>query len=132
MSRRRPRPRRVLARLAANAGIALRDSLAWPISRFAPRDWLVLRLDHGLSDAPPTGIRGFDLAPNRPRCTAHVLAALDAAERDRRLHGVLARVGWTGIGWGQAVELASAFTRLRTAGKRVVVYAEHAGNAGTW
>jgi protease-4 len=118
--------------LVGNAGIALRDALAWPLARLVPRDWLVLRLDHGLSDAPPSAPRWLDPALPQPRCTAHVLGALAAAERDPRLRGVVARVGQRGIGWGQAVELADAFARLRAAGKRLAVYAEQTGNAGAW
>src|SRR5262245_42789355 len=127
-----PSPGRMLGRAAGNAALALRDVLAWPVARFAPRDWLVLRLDHGLSDTPPAGPSWLQPPIPRPRCTAHVLAALAAAARDARLRGVIARVGLHGIGWGQAVELAAAFGALRAAGKRLVVYAEQTGNAGAW
>jgi protease-4 len=127
-----PSPTQFVARAAGNAALALRDALVWPIVRWTPRDWLVLRLDHGLSDAPPRGPSWLEPAFPRPRCTAHVLAALAAAARDSRLRGVVARLGPDGIGWGQAVELADAFTALRAAGKRLVVYAEHTGNAGAW
>src|SRR5262245_23942918 len=126
-----PSPGRLLGRAASNVALALRDAFAWPIARFAPRDWLVLRLDHGLSDAPPAG-PGWLQPLSRPRCTAHVLEALAAAARDPRLRGVIARIGLDGIGWGQAVELADAFAALRAAGKRLVVYAEQTGNAGAW
>jgi protease-4 len=127
----RSSPGQLLGRVAGNAAIALRDSLTWPL-RWLPRDWLVLRLDHGLSDAPPAGLRWLDPAIPRPRCSAHVLAALAAAARDPRLSGVVVRIGGEGIGWGQAVELAGAFRALRSAGRLLVVYAEHTGNAGAW
>jgi protease-4 len=127
----RASPGQLLGRVAGNAAIALRDSLLWPL-RWMPRDWLVLRLDHGLSDAPPGGLRWLDPAIPRPRCTAHVLAVLAAAARDPRLSGVLVRLGSEGIGWGQAVELAGAFGALRSAGRLLVVYAEQTGNAGAW
>src|SRR5262245_31249764 len=126
-----PSPGRLLGRAASNVALALRDAFAWPIARFAPRDWLVLRLDHGLSDAPPAG-PGWLQPLSRPRCTAHVLEALAAAARDPRLRGVIARSGLDGLGWGQAVEPADALAGLRAAGKRLVVYAEQTGNAGAW
>jgi protease-4 len=125
-------PGRILARLIGNAAIALRDALRWPAARFAPRDWLVLRLDHGLGESPPTGLRWLDPALPRPRCMAHVVEALELAQADPRLRGVVVRVGADGVGWGQAVELARAFAGLRAAGKQLAVYAEHTGNAGAW
>jgi protease-4 len=126
------RPRRLVGRVVGNALIAARDALAWPVAQLVPRDWLVLRLDHGLSDAPPGGLRWLEPAVPRPRCSAHVLEALEAASRDPQLQGVVVRVGLDGIGWGQAVELADAFRKLRGAGKLLVVYAEQTGNAGAW
>jgi len=125
-------PGRILARLASNAAIALRDVLRWPASRFAPRDWLVLRLDYGLAEAPPLGLSRLDPTLPRPRCMAHVIEALEFARGDDRLKGVVVRIGRGGIGWGQAVELARAFGALRAAGKRLAIYAEHTGNAGAW
>jgi protease-4 len=123
---------RALGRVAGNIGLALRDAVAWPVARALPRDWLVLRLDHGLSDAPTTAPWLLESTLPRPRCTSDVLRALELAGRDAQLKGVLVRLGADGLGWGQAVELAHAFGRVRAAGKHLVVYSEHAGNAAVW
>ncbi len=122
----------MVGRALGNLGIALRDAAAWPLVRALPRGWLVLRLDHGLSDAPPGASWLLEGALPRPRCSADVLRALARAAADPRLRGVLVRVGSDGIGWGQAAELGAALERLRAAGKKLVVYAEQTGNAGAW
>ncbi len=124
-------PGLALRRLAQNVGGLLRDTAMLPLERDLPREWLVVRLDRGLADTPARA-PGLEEFLRLPRALPTVLLALDRAARDRRLQGVLLRVGAAGIGWAKAVALARATRRLRETGKRVVVYADRTGNAGAW
>src|SRR5262249_20564780 len=53
-------------------------------------------------------------------------------ESDFAVHGVIVRVGRAPLGWSKVHSLGRALERVRARGKRVVVYAENAGNAGAW
>jgi protease-4 len=117
--------------LAQNVVGLVRDTALLPLERELPREWLVVRLDRGLADTP-TRAPGLEEFLHLPRALPTVLLALERAAQDRRLQGVLLRVGATRIGWAKAVAIARAARRLKEAGKRVVVYADRTGNAGAW
>jgi protease-4 len=124
-------PGLALRRLLRNVGGLLREAALLPVERLAPRRWLVVRLDRGLTEVPgPFLWLGERLQAPRP--LPAVLAALRRAAEDPGLRGVLLRVGGRSLGWSKAVVLARAVRRLREAGKLAVVYAERTGNAGAW
>ncbi len=59
-----------------------------------------------------------------------VLDALDAAGRDDRVKGLVARVGRGGLGIARAQELRDAIARFRAQGKFAVAFAESFGEGG--
>ncbi|MFQ5514402.1 MAG: signal peptide peptidase SppA [Myxococcota bacterium] len=124
-------PGRLLRRTLRNVGTGLHDSLRVPLSLRVPREWLVLRLDRGLVEASPTA-PWLDEALRRPTALPVLLECLELARTDRRLQGVLLRLGRARLGWARAAALARALEGLREAGKLRVAYAEQTGNAGAW
>ena len=128
-SSRRMHARGVLLRAARNLWITVRDLLAYPFVSRVPRDWVVVRLDRGLTDGP---MPGDWLRAKRVRNLAQVESLLQRAAADSRVRGVLFRVGRAPLGWAKLRALARQLEALRDAGKRCVVYAENTGNAGAW
>jgi protease-4 len=59
-----------------------------------------------------------------------VVDALDRASTDRRIKGLVARVGGVGMGIAHIQEIRDAVERFRAAGKPAVVYAETFGEFG--
>jgi len=120
-----------VARLARNAAGWLRDAATLPLELRVPRDWIVLSLERGIAEAP-AALPSFLL---RERAALPLLAielGLARAARDAQVRGVVVRLGEAQLGFARAAELARAFARLRSAGKRVVVWAASTGNAGAW
>ena len=126
-----PSPATVARRLLRNLGGGLRDAVLFPIASRVPREWLVLRLDRGLTEASTTS-PWLEEMLQRPGTLASALECLRLASEDPRLQGVLLKLGRGYLGWAKVSALARALGRLREAGKRVVVYAESTGNAGAW
>lgn len=118
-------------RLAQNAFGMLRDLLLAPVAARIPRDWVVVRLDRGLTELPPPRSWLQGLRP-APRPLSSVLEAFGLARDDGRVRGVVLRLGQAPLGWAKVQALSRALLQLREAGKRVVVYADHTGNAGGW
>lgn len=123
------RPGRVVVRLLLNLGRVLRDALIAPLAARVVRDWIVIRLDRGLTDLPSNRAWLRDLFP-AARPLSSLLESLRRAADDPRVRGVLLRVGRAEIGWSKLTSLARALKSLRDAGKQVVVYADSTGNAG--
>lgn len=119
------------SRLARNAAGWVRDAATLPLARRVPRDWLALRLERGIAEAPST-LPSFLQRGHVPLSLLAIGEALTRAERDERVRGVVVRVGAAPLGFARAAELGRAFARLRSAGKRVVVWAASSGNAGAW
>ncbi len=126
-----PTPGTVLRRLVRNIGSGLRDAALLPFHARLPREWVVLRLDRGLVESAhaPSWIGD---ALQRRSTLASALECLELAREDGQVRGVLLRLGRAPLGWAQVSALARGVQALRAAGKQVVAYAEHAGNAGAW
>jgi protease-4 len=126
-----PHPGHVALRLLQNAGGALRDGLFYPFESRVPREWVGIRLDRGLVEL--SGQSPFlEEALQLPRVFANVLECAERARRDPQVVGVLLRVGRAPIGWAKLEALARSIGSLRSAGKKVVLYADATGNAGAW
>lgn len=126
-----PPPTTIARRLLRNLGGGLRDVVLFPIASRVPREWVVLRLDRGLAEASTTS-SWLEEMLQRPGTLASAVECLRCASEDPRVQGVLLRLGRGRLGWAKVSALARAVSRLREAGKRVVVYAENTGNAGAW
>ncbi len=121
----------VLRRFLRNVGGLLRDVLLFPIERRIQREWLLVRLDRGLTDVPGPS-PWLDEWLQRPRALPDVLESLTRAAQDPVLEGVLIRVGRGGIGWSKLAAIERALRALKDAGKILVVYTDSTGNAGAW
>lgn len=122
---------RIAGRLFANLGRLLRDLALAPFAASVPREWVLIRLDRGLvevSSAP----RWLSTFATLPTDLPSVLECLERVESDFAVRGVLIRMGRAPLGWSKVHSLGRALERVRARGKRVVVYAENAGNAGAW
>ncbi len=122
----------LISHALGNLGGLVRDTLLAPVAYYTPRDWLVIRLDHGVSEAPrsvPGWVEGLTTAP---RPLGQILHALELAREDAKLRGVIVRLGSAPLGWAKTSALARSFTHLKGSGKTLVAYAESAGNAGAW
>jgi protease-4 len=126
-----PSPGTVARRLLQNLGRGVRDTALFPLTSRAPREWVVVRLDWGLTEASPVPPWAEGML-QRPGTLANVLDCLDLAHKDPRVCGVLFKLGRASLGWAKLSALERALGRLREAGKHVVVYAESAGNAAAW
>jgi protease IV len=90
---------------------------------------LTLDLREALDEAPagdPLDLLGLAAAPT----FTDVILALEAAERDPRVQGLLARLGGDGPGLAQSEELRAAVARLRAQGKFAYAYADSFGEFG--
>lgn len=125
------RPLEIAGRLLQNLFGLLRDALIAPLAARMPRDWIVVRLDHGMVELPPARSWLQALRP-RPRPLSSVLECFAQARDDARVRGVVLRLGQAPLGFAKVQALARSLATLREAGKRVVVYADHTGNAGGW
>jgi protease-4 len=91
-------------------------------------DHTVLALDigSGFPDAPPSSALSRLLFPGRPPLR-DVLDALERAENDPRVDGLIARLGDGEMGVAQAQELRDAIIAFRAKGKRAIAYADSFG-----
>ncbi len=93
-----PSPGVVLRRLLQNLGAGLRDLALFPLARRIPREWVVLRLDRGLTEAATTS-SWLEDRMHRPPSLANALDAVRCAARDERVTGVLLKLGRGSLGW---------------------------------
>ena len=130
VSRVRSSPGALVGRTLRNLGRAVRDGVLASIAASTQREWVVVRLDQGVTEGVQTGLR-LGLRPG-PRPLADLLEVLGLAAADPEVRGVLLRTGPAELGWACASALARALGRLRQADKLLVAYAEVTGNAGAW
>lgn len=131
-SRPRGSPAQLAGRTLANLAGFVRDAAVAPFAYRISREWLALRLDLGVAEAPRRSWLWRTSVLPAPGPLANVLEALRLAAGDARVRGVFVRVGRGPIGWAQVASLARALTRVRESGRKLVVYAEATGNAGAW
>ena len=81
-----PSPGAVVRRLLQNLGGGLRDLLLFPLTSRISREWVVLRLDRGLTEASTTSPRLEELMHRLPTL-ANVLDAVRYAHQDERVRG---------------------------------------------
>ena len=91
----------------------------------------VLEIDFGkqLVETAPEGVRGY-LAAGKLLQIRDIVFALEAAGRDRRVKGVVARIGGGPIAYADVQEIRDAVLRFRASGKPAVAYAETFGESG--
>lgn len=118
-------------RVVTNGVGLLRDAVVAPLASRVPREWVTIRLDHGLVEASAASAWLSRALPT-PRVLPSVLECVKRASADPRVRGILVRVGRAPLGWSKVQSLVRALAELRSAGKRFVVYAETTGNAGMW
>jgi len=132
----RPQRRRisvwgVVTRTLGNLRRAARDAVIAVLAARTSRDWLVLRLDRGVVEEPPVS-RWYASLISTPLALPVLLEALEYLEQDAKARGVVIRMGTAPIGWAKLQAISRACERLLQAGKHVVVYATHGGNAAAW
>jgi protease-4 len=117
--------RRVGANLSRTARLVTARAV---LGRRAPF-WLLLRLE-----PPFEEVAGPRLPFSRPRGPSllDALRALDAAATDPRVAGVVLRLAGAPHGFAAAASLRRAVDAVRAAGKHVVAYGEHLGQAEYW
>ena len=125
-------PARQAGRALANLARFARDAMLAPVALRVPREWIGLRLEHGVSEAPRRGGLPLSSTLPLPRLLPHLLETLRVAAEDPRVRGVFVKVGRAPIGWAKTSALARAFAHVRASGKRLVVHADATGNAGAW
>jgi protease IV len=104
----------------------------WAIRRLYVALWgysvLHLRIRGSLPDRRGSGSFAASFFGNRPGpALLDLLVALERARRDRRIEAVLIEVGPLHGGLARSEELRLALTRVRDAGKSVLVHMEEAG-----
>lgn len=92
----------------------------------APPERIVLSLDLSQSLAE-TSIGGLGDAFDRRLTLTDALDALERAETDPKVKGVVARFGGDSFGYAKAHDLRAAVERLRAAGKFALAYADSFG-----
>ncbi len=104
--------------------------LAARLRRWVPRRAIVeLDLERGVVERLPDHPAGRLLAAEA-LVLRDVVDALHRAASDRRVVGLVCRLGESGIGLAQAQELRRAVATFRAAGKPAVAYAESFGELG--
>lgn len=113
----------------ALAGVALGLWLAFSRQETPPeRMVLTLDLSQPLAEAPGGGLEGtFD----RRTTLTDALDALERAESDPRVKGLVARFGGDVFGYAKAHDLRAAVERFRAAGKFALAYADSFGEGET-
>ena len=89
----------------------------------------VLTLDLRSSLADSSSRTAFPLVA-KPVTVMDLIFALDAAGRDKRIKGVVVRLGGGGVALAQAEELTAAFNRFRSHGKFIIAQATSFEGAG--
>ncbi len=84
---------------------------------------LSVDLDRGVAETKSRGPFSL-LERDGPIALRDLLAALQKAERDNRVAGILVRMGSSGAGISKAQEIREAVGRLRKAGKFAIAYAD--------
>lgn len=84
---------------------------------------LSVDLDRGVEETRPRSAFSL-LERDGPVSLRDLLAAFEKAERDKRVAGILVRMGSSGAGISKAQEIRAAVGRLRKAGKFAVAYAD--------
>jgi len=84
---------------------------------------LAVDLDRGVAETRPRSPFSL-LERNGPVSLRNLLDALEKAERDKRVAGILVRMGSSGAGIAKAQEIRAAIGRLRKAGKFAIAYAD--------
>ncbi len=93
---------------------------------FASGGYLALELAGDMPEGPAPGSLGF--FERRPPSIRALVEAVDRAARDRRVEGLLLRVGRLETGWARAQELRDALLRFRRSGKPSWAHLEDASN----
>ncbi len=93
---------------------------------FAGGGYLALELDGALPEEPASAWSGF--LESRPPSVRGLVEAVDRAARDRRVKGLVLRLGSLDIGWARAQELHDALQRFRGTGKPSWAHLESPGN----
>lgn len=118
-----------LAALAAAAGLIVWHYLPSFEPRVPPQAVLVLDIGDGLIEARPEGPLAW-AAVNDALVMRELVQALEAAGRDDRVKGLVARLGGGDLQMAQAQELRDAVRAFRQSGKFAVAFAETFGEAG--
>lgn len=118
----------VLALLLVSALILYALRL-WQTSRIPDSAVLVLDLNSGIIESIPQTLLAQVLYEDTPSVLS-LVEALDAAARDARVTGLIARVGDAPIGIAQAQELRDAVMRFRRSGKPAIAFTESFGEFG--
>lgn len=84
---------------------------------------LSLDLNEGVSELPAGGPFSL-LSPDEGYVLRDIIAALQKAESDDRVSGIVVRMGSSGVGIATAQEIRDAVLRVREAGKFAVAYAD--------
>lgn len=117
--------------LAALAVVALLAQMVVSVLRKRVKGGTVLELDLDGGVMEKAGSDPISRALNRKAVMVRdVVDALDRAGEDRRIVGLVARVGNGGIDVAHAQELRDAVHRFRGSGKKTVAFAEAFGEGG--
>jgi protease IV len=107
-------------------------ALGWLRWRARRPKLLQVVLSGALGDLPPpSGLRSWLRRSSGPDLPG-LLELLDGACRDPKIEGLLVRLESLECGLGRAEEVRAALSRVRAAGKPVIVYADELGLAGYW
>lgn len=102
------------------------------VRRWVPRRTLLeVDFERGVVEKAPTTPPFGAAAERRPLALRDVLDALERAGDDRRVVGLLARVGSFRPGLAVAQELRDAVLAFRAKGKRAIAWAETIGEGGS-
>jgi protease-4 len=93
---------------------------------FAGGGYLAIELEGDMPEGPALGAAGF--FESRPPSIRALVEAVDRAARDRRVKGLLLRVGPLSTGWARVQELRDALVRFRRSGKPSWAHLEDASN----
>jgi protease-4 len=93
---------------------------------FAGGGYLAIELEGDMPEGPAPGVSGF--FESRPPSIRALVEAVDRAAADRRVKGLLLRVGPVETGWARVQELRDALLRFRRSNKPSWAHLEDAGN----
>jgi protease-4 len=87
--------------------------------------YLTIELDGDMPEGPPPVVSFFE---TRPPSVRALVEAVDRAAEDRRVKGLMLRIGSVGTGWARAQELREALVRFQRSGKPSWAHLEGGGN----
>jgi protease-4 len=96
-----------------------------PGEMFASGGYLTLELSGDMPEGPPPVASLFE---TRPPSIRALVEAVDHAAKDRRVKGLLLRVGSLSTGWARVQELRDALVRFKASGKPSWAHMEDGGN----